>query len=119
MHAAYEWAAVELFCYPTFVVIHNVNLPGHAGWLYAHLLSLPEWVEVASGYTPHELSVRTAGMERNTYERRIHKPPKDLRRSQDRRGRTPGGNFYSLCQRTTESSIRKIQKERSAIDPGS
>ena len=37
------------WCRPTFVVVANANLPGHAGWLREHLLGFPEWAEVGRG----------------------------------------------------------------------
>ena len=45
----HEWAAVEKYCRPSFIVLHCVNLPDHSGWLRAHLLNFPEWVEIARG----------------------------------------------------------------------
>ena len=54
--ATYEWVTIERFCRTTFVVIHNVNLPNHPGWIRSYLLGLPEWREVAGGYTPHDLT---------------------------------------------------------------
>ncbi|CAE8602016.1 unnamed protein product [Polarella glacialis] len=48
------WPHVEAACKPRFVAIHNVNLPGHAGWIREHLLGhiTGNWHEVASGSHP-------------------------------------------------------------------
>jgi len=35
-----EWEVIERVCNPRFVVVHNSNLPKHAGWVRHHLLQL-------------------------------------------------------------------------------
>lgn len=47
--AVHEWAVVQKYCRPKFVLINNVNLPVHAGWIHQHLLAMPEWYEIATG----------------------------------------------------------------------
>mmetsp|Transcript_12379 Transcript_12379/g.43612 ORF Transcript_12379/g.43612 Transcript_12379/m.43612 type:complete len:400 (-) Transcript_12379:37-1236(-) len=48
-----EWAEVEEYCRPLrWVVVNNVNLPSHSGWVREHLLSQGgAWAEVLSGRT--------------------------------------------------------------------
>eukprot|EP00446_Apocalathium_sp_SHHI-4_P075796 CAMPEP_0177563602 /NCGR_PEP_ID=MMETSP0369-20130122/73158_1 /TAXON_ID=447022 ORGANISM="Scrippsiella hangoei-like, Strain SHHI-4" /NCGR_SAMPLE_ID=MMETSP0369 /ASSEMBLY_ACC=CAM_ASM_000364 /LENGTH=326 /DNA_ID=CAMNT_0019050811 /DNA_START=21 /DNA_END=1002 /DNA_ORIENTATION=- len=48
-----EWAEVEAYCRPLrWVVVNNVNLPSHSGWVREHLLSQGgAWAEVLSGRT--------------------------------------------------------------------
>eukprot|EP00928_Gymnodinium_smaydae_P031526 TRINITY_DN23113_c0_g1_i1.p1 TRINITY_DN23113_c0_g1~~TRINITY_DN23113_c0_g1_i1.p1 ORF type:complete len:698 (-),score=84.37 TRINITY_DN23113_c0_g1_i1:61-1854(-) len=46
---ALEWPVVESACSPRWVVIHNTNLPDHAGWVKDHLLMDPRWTEVWGG----------------------------------------------------------------------
>lgn len=47
-----EWAIIENACKPLrWVVVNNMNLPSHAGWLRERLLTLPKWVEIFAGQT--------------------------------------------------------------------
>mmetsp|Transcript_24629 Transcript_24629/g.68657 ORF Transcript_24629/g.68657 Transcript_24629/m.68657 type:complete len:301 (+) Transcript_24629:110-1012(+) len=47
-----EWPVIERFCKPVLVAIHNVNLPGHAGWIRDHLLRRSTWYEALNGSHP-------------------------------------------------------------------
>lgn len=46
---ALEWPVLQDACAPRWVIIHNVNLPEHAGWIKEHLLLDPRWAEVWGG----------------------------------------------------------------------
>ena len=44
------WPLIETACKPKFLAVHNANLPGHAGWLPAHLLRTNDrWYEIMNG----------------------------------------------------------------------
>eukprot|EP00434_Breviolum_minutum_P003747 symbB.v1.2.003300.t1/scaffold182.1/size414077/13 len=48
------WPLLERVCRPKFLAIHNTNLPGHAGWISAHLkrqVNSP-WYELMNGSHP-------------------------------------------------------------------
>lgn len=42
----YEWAVIEKYCRPQLVLIANINLPGHAGWIARRLLRKSGWQEL-------------------------------------------------------------------------
>eukprot|EP00927_Polykrikos_kofoidii_P032481 TRINITY_DN27660_c0_g1_i1.p1 TRINITY_DN27660_c0_g1~~TRINITY_DN27660_c0_g1_i1.p1 ORF type:complete len:505 (+),score=61.02 TRINITY_DN27660_c0_g1_i1:91-1605(+) len=49
-HAYREWSIIEESCRPLrYVVLNNINLPGHAGWIREHLMTKPDWAEVLTG----------------------------------------------------------------------
>ena len=44
------WPLLDTACKPKFLAVHNANLPGHAGWLPAHLRrTTGSWYEMMNG----------------------------------------------------------------------
>ncbi|CAE7256712.1 unnamed protein product [Symbiodinium sp. CCMP2592] len=47
------WPLLDRACKPKFLAVHNANLPGHAGWLPAHLRrTTGSWYEMMNGSHP-------------------------------------------------------------------
>ncbi|CAJ1405999.1 unnamed protein product [Effrenium voratum] len=48
----HTWSVMERACRPKFLVVHNTNLPGHAGWLPSFLKRQGGWYEMMNGSHP-------------------------------------------------------------------